>query len=306
MLSIIVLVKDSPQHARACVESVIHSLRRLGVEAQSELILLDDFSDAESRIPELFTAARTGTKAATRAIRFKRHSHYAYGVALGMSIATGRHVLFISHDMMLAPDCLRELLHVAETFDGAGPIRPVSPHMDYAPGEVLASPLPVRSQRDVDSFASLVADCRGGALAEIFTLVGDAMLVPRRVIDRIGVMDGRNYFGFMSDVDYGMRARRAGFRLLIARGAWVQHVGAVVSKEVLAGKRESRPEMGLPLFQKAYDAFRQKWDPTMPQDYSKLHYEQFRRLSEPGVGGPNDPRLFEPPMAIDPAVCEEL
>ena len=309
MLSVIVLVKDVPQHARACVESVIHSLRRLGIEEHSELILLDDFSDAKSRIPELFAQAREATKAATRSIRFTRHSHYAYGVALGMSLTSRANVLFLSHDMMIAPHCLRELLRTSASFPGAGPIRPVSQHMDYAQTEVLAPPLPVRDQRDVDSFASLVASRRGGELAETFTLVGDAMLIPRAVIERIGVLDSRSYFGFMSDVDYGVRARRAGFRLLIARGAWLHHVGAAVSKEVIEGRRTSSPELGLPLVQRAYEAFRQKWDPdeiaSMPQDYSKLQYEQLRRLSEPR-GDANDPRLSEPPIALDPAVCQEL
>src|SRR2546423_3387226 len=154
MISVIVLVKDCTAYATACLESVIHSLGRLGIEQQAELILIDDFSDPQSAIPALFEAAGKATAARTRAIRFRSHQHYAYGVALGLSLAGGERVLFLSHDMAIAPACIKTLLESSTRF---GIVRPASRHLDYYPELAIACPFDIRSQRDIDLFSALAA-----------------------------------------------------------------------------------------------------------------------------------------------------
>ena len=56
------------------------------------------------------------------------------------------------------------------------------------------------------------------------------MYIRREVIDKIGVFDTR-FFGFWSDIDYGIRVQRAGWRHGIAAGAWLYHFGKAAGLE---------------------------------------------------------------------------
>ena len=50
----------------------------------------------------------------TRIIRFHRRMQYAHGLAFALSMSRGDHVLFLSQDMLLPSDCVRELISVIE------------------------------------------------------------------------------------------------------------------------------------------------------------------------------------------------
>src|SRR4051812_8383083 len=114
MLSIIVLVRNTQNLARICLQSVRDTVVSLGLgRGALEIILIDDCSDPAAEIPQLFQNYRNGAVVDVRILRFTRPMHYTYGVAMGLSVARGAQVLFLSHDMALAPACLTTLLNVA-------------------------------------------------------------------------------------------------------------------------------------------------------------------------------------------------
>jgi len=224
-----------------------------------------------------------------------------------MSVARGSAVLFISHDMVIAPACIRALLETAASDASIGVIRPVSPHMDCSRERQVTVPstTPLREQRDVNAFSSFIARYHGTAVQEPTFFIGDAMLITRGAIERIGVFDTR-FFGFMADIDYGVRARRAGLRVVTALGAWLYHEGSgtrkntaktagVAAEESLARRLKAEVET-------AWAAFRQKWDPALPDDFQKITKEQMARL----IAAPpaSQFELREPPLAMDPSIWD--
>ena len=53
---------------------------------------------------------------------------------------------------------------------------------------------------------------------ELPYVTGTALLVKRAVLEKIGLMD-EDYFCYFDDFDWGLKARKAGYRLLLgARG----------------------------------------------------------------------------------------
>jgi len=52
---------------------------------------------------------------------------------------------------------------------------------------------------------------------------GASMLVPRRVIERVGLLDEEDYFMYWEDADYCFRIRAAGLRLAVAADAKIHH-----------------------------------------------------------------------------------
>src|SRR5438552_11313740 len=57
-------------------------------------------------------------------------------------------------------------------------------------------------------------------------LTGFCLLVRREVLDKIGGFDERYGVGFFDDDDLCVRAREAGFRLLVAQNVFIHHFGS--------------------------------------------------------------------------------
>jgi GT2 family glycosyltransferase len=47
------------------------------------------------------------------------------------------------------------------------------------------------------------------------SLPGRGTLIPLRVFDEIGLFDSKNYIHYMADIDFSVRARKAGYRLIV-------------------------------------------------------------------------------------------
>ena len=111
-------------------------------------------------------------------------------------------------------------------------------------------------------------------------LVGFCLLVKREVIDKIGPLDERFGIGCFEDDDWCLRAKQAGYRLLIAADAFVHHYGS----RTFVG---SGTDLGSVL-DRNEQLFRQKWRPGTPPDAAAWDLE-----AAPGGGLllPNGDRL---------------
>ncbi len=210
--------------AHGNVETTTHALRAMfaSVTGRFELILVDDASSDDTLL--LFESV-TGQHPNTKIFRFERNIEYSGSLNLIFSHATGNHILFISNDIFITPAYIRELLEVATAMPEAGIIRGCSNFVDNA--------LPLHTVKDcgeLDNFDDLFAYadqravCYSGKTVEDQFLTGDAFMVTRSVLDRIGFIDQR-FFGYFADHDFGLRARQAGFSPQLALGAfaWHQH-----------------------------------------------------------------------------------
>ena len=121
-------------------------------------------------------------------------------------------------DVVPAPDCLTRLLEVdgpcliAVREDRSGAlVEKAAVRFD------LANPLAIRPKTaSIDSTYAARADMP--ATVEVENVAFEGFLVRRPVIDRIGLPDP-SYFIFYDDVDFAIRARRAGFAIRAVRDA---------------------------------------------------------------------------------------
>ncbi len=225
MISINLPARNSPEWTRRALASIYFSVTRLGWEKQIDAILLDDQSAAELGIVPLFQEIRTQTKIPTRIVRFDHRQHYSRVLAAGISLARGEKVFFLSNDMIFTPDFFRVLMEVSNLDPAIGIVRGTSAYTDSHPEHIVRPPFALRSLDDVNLFSQYAAVHWKQAYVEDAVLSGDAILINRALIDAIGVVDSR-YYGYFGDVDYGLRAMRAGFKLVCAKGAWLHHEGA--------------------------------------------------------------------------------
>jgi len=276
LLSIIIPARGSAADTSACLASVLHSLAALHLGC--EFILIDDASDPGEKILELFVRNRAAASAHKFVIaRSTKHQHYTGVFSLGLHLAQGDNVLFVSNDMLMTPSFLAALVAVSALRVDIGVVRGTSNYVDSHPEHTVAAPADLRTYKDVESFSRMMLDRGGLAYTEDRELSADAVLIKRSVIDRIGVMDLR-FFGYFGDIDYGMRAHAAGFKLVCAKGAWLFHKGAGHIKADTAGTNAAFARR-MAWVEQAYQAFRDKWDATLPGTYAELKSRDFLTLA---------------------------
>lgn len=305
MLSIIVLFRNTRPSALKCLQSLAQTLQKLALSNNTEMILVDDASDAQHGIPLMLREFRQNTGLSAQLVQFTQRQHYTRGLAAAFSIAGGDQILFVSHDMIVTPAYVQTLLAVSALDRSIGLVRGVSNYVDCFPQHVIAPPVSLHSFEDVISFSDYVAHAQGLTYVQDPLLTGDSMLIQRSVLDKIGVLDSR-FYGYFGDVDFGLRLLRGGFQMVCAKGAWLLHEGAGYYADEARNTNQEMQQVHarrMEVVQAAYTVFRQKWDPAMPPQYSGVDAIDFARLREmpPLVGGE-----YQPPVAVVPPLAEFL
>ena len=282
MLSVIIPARNNAAFTTRCIGTALAAVAVRNIPC--EFVLLDDASAPEERMLDVFRQHRASAPDHEfKLVRATVHQHYSRIFAIGLSLATRENVLFLSNDMLITPSFLTALLGVSALSREIGIVRGTSAHTDSHPEHVVAPSMPMRRYPDIDAFSRMTFEMAGLGFVEDHVLSGDAVLIKRALIDRIGLVDYR-YFAYFGDVDYGLRAHLAGFKLVCAKGAWLHHEGAGYIKADMAKAGETMSvaqARRMQVVQQAYETFRGKWDPGLPQrceDLKSLHlFEMARR-----------------------------
>ena len=132
---------------------------------------------------------------------------------------------------MVAPDFLKRLVDIAERDPAIGILNPkiyfydFPDRLNYAGGVYkpwkLFPKLVGRGQRD---------DGHYNQTCEVSFVSGCAFLIKTDVVRRIGLLD-ETYFHFFEDIDWSLRALRAGFKAIYVRAAVIWHKESFVTRK---------------------------------------------------------------------------
>jgi len=200
---------------RACVESV----RADGIE---RIVVVDNSAD-DALAPELASVAPE-----VRVVRAPENLGYAGGGNLGMraALAEGAEVvLLLNNDARLVPGadaaaraCLAGDARIG-VVGGRIRTREDPARLWLAWGDVTFGPSFVRLQG---------ADVPDGppwdAVRDVDWVAGCALWFPRRALGELGLLDER-LFAYHEEVEWCLRARRAGWRVVYEPAAIVSHTG---------------------------------------------------------------------------------
>ena len=205
-----------------------------------EIIVIDNAS-LDGSLDTLFDLPQV------RVIRNSKNIGFAAACNQGLGFASADYLLFLNPDCSFAPGTLEQLLHGLQAQDQIGMVGGflANPDGSEQPGGRRAVPTPWRSfvrafglSRFADRWPRLFFDFHLHKLPlpkqiiEVEAISGACMLVKRAAMEDVGPWD-EGYFLHCEDLDWCMRFRKRGWKVMFVPSARVTHT--------LGGCSRSRP-----------------------------------------------------------------
>ena len=255
-LDIVIPVYRGEAETRACLASVFSSANHRRVE----VVVVDDAS------PEPAISAWLKELAAEGHITLIAHAEnkgFVQSVNDGMSLHRDRDVVLLNSDTEVAPGWVDRLMAHFENDPTIGTATPFSTNAticSYPRAHASNKLPPGETTRSLDA---AFAAANAGRRVDIPTAVGFCMAISRACLDRVGLFDVERYGrGYGEEVDFCMRAARAGFRNVLAGDVFVLHVGEVSFK----GSGSERRQQAQAMVDGLYPEFQEQLAEFIPAD----------------------------------------
>jgi len=235
LISIIIVNFNSKGYLKKCVQSVLAST------VSVEVFVIDNGSEDRS-LSSLKNAV--GIDPRVHIIENKENLGFARANNQVLPMTKGDYVLFLNPDCIIELDTLECMLAVIEAHPDVGIagclIR--NPDGSEQAGSRRYIPTPLRSMIRVLKLSKLfhkyprfgILNLAGQALSDhpvpMEAISGAFMLVRRIAIEQVGPMDD-GYFLHCEDLDWCMRFRRAGWKILFVPGIEIIHNKGVCSAD---------------------------------------------------------------------------
>ncbi|WP_143133258.1 glycosyltransferase family 2 protein [Pseudoduganella namucuonensis] len=225
-VDIVIPVYGDAPRTRACIESVLTSLRHNTTPAA--LLVVDDASPEPELSAWLDTQAANGR---LHLLRNPRNLGFIETCNRAMREHPERDIMLLNADTLVHGDWLDRL---RATLYSAPDIATATPWTNN--GEISSFPKIATNARGPNPAQLARLDGTAAALRqsgrtedlELPTCCGFAMLIKRSVLDEIGLLDGVHLVrGYGEEVDWCLRASATGHRHLLSTGVFIAHTGTV-------------------------------------------------------------------------------
>lgn len=221
MIDVIIPAYRGLAETRRCLESVLASR----VRAPHEIVVVDDASPE----PELSAWLReAGSAGRFTLLVHERNRGFVASVNEGMRLHPDRDVVLLNSDTEVAPGWLDRIAACAARDPRAGTVTPFSNNATICSYPRFAQPNALPEGTSTARLDAAFARANAGEAVEIPTAVGFCMFIARRCLDEVGFFDEEAFGrGYGEEVDFCMRASRAGWRHWLAADTFVFHEGEV-------------------------------------------------------------------------------
>ena len=221
-VDVIVPVYRGLDETRACIESVLGATPK----TPFRLLVVNDASPE----PAITAYLRDLQRRDDRVLLLENPSNTGFvaSVNRGMRESGDRDVVLLNSDTEVAADWLDRLRRTAASDSRAATVTPFSNSAEICSYPRFCADNPLPNGLDTGAMDSLFAAANAGRAIEIPTAVGFCMYVRRSCLTAVGLFDAERFGrGYGEENDFCMRARKAGWRHLLAMDVFVRHAGGV-------------------------------------------------------------------------------
>lgn len=226
-LSFVILAWNSGRYLSKCFDSIKLKCAAEGIAY--EVIIIDNGStDGSKEIIERYAAESRG---GFKLIALQRNMGTTYPRNLGLRLAQGSHICILDSDTQLRDGSLKAVLDALDAHKQIGLIAPrlfledgtVQHSVKKFPSfwqKLIKIPKAVLGLRvpDVDFYAGFPFD----TATDVDSAISACWFLRRELLDEIGFLDERIFYA-PEDLDYCLRTRRAGKRIVYHPGLNVLH-----------------------------------------------------------------------------------
>jgi GT2 family glycosyltransferase len=216
LLSIVIPVWTGCEITTKALQTILDHTRR-----PLEIIIIDNGSDPEAKAA-IDDFLRLHPDLA-RVIRNESNRGYPAACNQGLQVSQGRYLVVMNNDVLVTPFWASRMMAAFAPDAGIGA---VGPRTNYVYSPQLVSDCHY-TEATLDAWAEAWHVVHAGTLRTTTKLIGFLMMIRREMLDRIGGFDPVFGLGNYDDDDYCLRARLAGYQLLIADDVFVHHYGSV-------------------------------------------------------------------------------
>lgn len=219
-VSVIIVTRDGGEMLQSCVDSVDRSLA--GVRA--EVILVDNGSSDGSA--EEIVRRRPGV----RCLRNASNEGFARAVNKGLAVAGGKYFLLLNNDTLVPRGSIDALTAFMESHPECGIAGPRLLNEDgsrqhsydnYPTATLLLLNKSLLRMLFPRKYPSKIRAAEGPL--EVESVIGAALMIRRDVVEKIGSLD-EDYFFFLEETDWCLRARAAGWKVMHLPSCGVTHL----------------------------------------------------------------------------------
>ncbi|HIH96832.1 MAG TPA: glycosyltransferase [Thermoplasmata archaeon] len=270
--SIIILTHNQLEYTKKCIDSIFKYTKE-----PFELIVVDNGStDGTVGYLKKVKSSKSKVKDSgyckdIEIIENKENRGFAMGNNQGMAIAKGDYVLLLNNDIVVTQGWLEKML---AKFKEDKKIGIVGPRTNYVVGPQLVPKVTYsdNDMKEMQKFAEKWSCEHAGKSFEMNRVIGFCMLISRGVVEKIGGLDARFGSGNFEDDDFCLRARIAGYKIVVADDVFIHHFG---SRTFIGAKIDYHCSM-----ESNWVKFKNKWGISPDRDIKKGYVFQ-ELLSQP-------------------------
>ncbi len=219
-VDVIVCVHNAYDDVVRCLDSITHFTSK-----PYTLILVDDGSDE----PTASYLKRFSEEQKCRLVRNEKARGYTFAANQGMRESQADYVVLLNSDTIVTDGWIDRMVACAESGKDIGIVGPLSNTASWQSipdvlidGDWADNPLP--PDVTVNDMGTLVARYSARAYPRIAFLNGFCLMIKRAVIEDIGIFDEEKFGrGYGEENDYCLRARKAGWELVLADDVYIFH-----------------------------------------------------------------------------------
>jgi GT2 family glycosyltransferase/glycosyltransferase involved in cell wall biosynthesis len=258
VIDVIIPVYRGFFETRRCLESVLGA----SCTARREVIVVDDASPE----PRLSAYLRElAAKGSITLVANARNRGFVHSVNAGMQLHPDRDVLLLNSDTEVADGWLDRIAACASRDSRTGTVTPFSNNATICSFPDFAERNELPDGVTTGQLDTIFAEVNRAESVELPTAVGFCMFIARACLANVGLFDEEAFGqGYGEEVDFCMRASRAGFRHLLCCDAFVYHTGEVSFGQSGTERRQlaqARVDERYPEFQPAVRDFVQRDPP---------------------------------------------
>jgi len=194
---IIIPVWNNIEYTKKCIYSIL-----VYTHIPFKVIVVDDGSTDMTKAVVEETLARHNL--AITYVAHDKNLGFTRAVNTGLKASTSDHVVVMNNDIIVqGHDWLKQMIGIAES--------------DSKIGAVVAT------VNDLSSRQSIIFNTGESDIEDLYYFALSCALFPKRVIDDVGPLDESLDPNCQSDLDYAIRLREKGYRVVVARRVFMHH-----------------------------------------------------------------------------------